>query len=56
MITDYIVLEAEDAPQLQADVLAFIKKGWKPQSGVAMGVNSRDETNYIQAMILEDGK
>jgi hypothetical protein len=54
MITDYFIIEAENAVSLSNEVHKWLREGCKPQGGVSMAVDSHDQTNYLQAMIREE--
>ncbi len=49
---DYIIVESVGMEKLVAKVNEYIKKGWKPIGGVAVGVSSGPWW-YFQAMIKE---
>lgn len=64
MITEYMILEAGDHPQMTKKVMEAIDHGWQPHGGIAAyTILQRDQTGaewmeiwFMQAMIKESSK
>jgi hypothetical protein len=49
----YHVITAKDTPDLDEEVMKYIKDGWKPQGGVCAFVTLSGHDYYCQAMVKD---